>query len=92
VTSEAAAWESVPWREADHRNHPPERHHCRCRCEAMTDRLCPEHGELAPAADHHARLAAGTEPHPLGCSCGRCDADGFTDGSHAGSPRETEEG
>jgi hypothetical protein len=29
------------------------------------------------------------EPHPLGCSCG-CDADGFTDGSHAGSPRETE--
>jgi hypothetical protein len=30
------------------------------------------------------------EPHPLGCSCGRCDADGFMDGSHAGSPREAE--
>jgi hypothetical protein len=43
------------------------------------------------AADHQARLAAGTEPHPLGCSCG-CDADGFTDGSHAGSPHGTEEG
>lgn len=28
-------------------------------------------------------------PHPWGCMCGLCDADGFTDGSHAGSPRES---
>lgn len=26
--------------------------------------------------------------HPWGCTCGRCDADGFTDGSHAGSPHD----
>ena len=30
------------------------------------------------------------DPHAMGCLCGRCDADGFTDGSHAGSPRETD--
>lgn len=45
-----AAWMSVPWREADHRKHPPERHNCRCSCEAMTDRLCPEHGQVVPGA------------------------------------------
>lgn len=39
---------------------------------------CPECGDT----DHRA-----PEPHPLGCECG-CDADGFTDGAHAGSPRE----
>jgi hypothetical protein len=31
-----------------------------------------------------------SEPHLLGCGCG-CDADGFTDGSRAGSPMEAAE-
>jgi hypothetical protein len=35
-------------------------------------------------------VAPASEPHPLGCGCG-CDADGFTDGSRAGSPREVAE-
>lgn len=31
------------------------------------------------------------DPHAMGCLCGRCDADGFTDGSHAGSPHESDD-
>lgn len=53
-----ADWRSVPWCCADHSNHPPEPHNCRCRCWLMTDRRCPEHGDALARA---ARLAAETE-------------------------------
>lgn len=49
----AETWTSVPWRDADHRNHPNVRHRCRCTCDAVTKRMCPEHGEIALAAVHH---------------------------------------